>query len=256
MVNNLFKRSYLHRNFARVRYDNLWNTKGVFTTIRIKGNPPKLIFVNKHIENLNKSLKKIKIDFVLTDKKLNQIIMGHLKKNTKYDHLLRIAVNSKLISFSIRKKIKTNQFLRGILINYIRPKPTIKNLYYKKLLSISKALNYKNEEGILFHKNNLLEGCTTNLIFTKKEKLYIPKNNYYFGITLKILLQYSQRKIIKTNININKLKNFDEILLTGSGKGIVALSSISEINWVKKSDKIYKEFQQAYKSCIKQINET
>ena len=56
MANTLFKKSYLYKTFKNVPYDNLWNTRGAFTTIRLTGKPLKLLFLKEHIINLNKSL--------------------------------------------------------------------------------------------------------------------------------------------------------------------------------------------------------
>ena len=37
MANFLFKKSYKLSNFKRIKYDHLWGSKGVFTTIRLFG---------------------------------------------------------------------------------------------------------------------------------------------------------------------------------------------------------------------------
>jgi len=39
-------------------------------------------------------------------------------------------------------------------------------------------------------------------------------------------------------------------LLVGSGKGVVSLSAIPEINWKSKSTLIYKEFMNLYKKIL------
>ena len=39
-------------------------------------------------------------------------------------------------------------------------------------------------------------------------------------------------------------------MLVGSGKGIVSLSAIPEINWESKSTLIYKEFMNLYKKIL------
>ena len=66
MANTLFKKSYLYKTFKNIPYDNLWYSKGVFTTVRIKGRPFKLLFLKEHIRNLNQSLETMNIKFVLT----------------------------------------------------------------------------------------------------------------------------------------------------------------------------------------------
>lgn len=250
MANNLFKKSYLHNKFQRIPYDNLWNTKGVFTTIRVKDSLPKFIFLKEHLRNLNKSLKKLNINFVINSKHFKSLLKDKFKTNINYNHLLRIAINNKKISIDLRKRMKPYKFLKGILVNYKRPNPAIKNLRYNKILEFLNSININSSEIILFKKNNILEGCTTNIICVKNNNLYLPKNDYYFGITLKFIIKFTKRKIFKKNISLEKLKTFDEILLVGSGKGVIALKNIPQIKWKNKNQIIYKELQDLYNSYI------
>ena len=57
MVTLLLKKSYLHKDLKEVKFNDLWNLYGVFTTMRIIGTPPKILFFKEHIYNLIKSLK-------------------------------------------------------------------------------------------------------------------------------------------------------------------------------------------------------
>ena len=250
MANILFKKSYLYKTFKNVPYDNLWNSKGVFTTVRIKGKPFRLFFLKEHIRNLNQSLEAMNIKFVLTSSLLNKKFNNLFNNNVKYDHLLRIAINNKKISFSLRKRKKISCSFKGILIDYKRPNPLVKNLYYKKILGFLKSIRTTEYEIILMHNKKLLEGCTTNIICVKNTRLYIPKNDYYFGITLKFISKYSKRKIYKRDILTKELNLFDEILLVGSGKGIVQLKSIPQIKWKNKSNIIYNELHDLYNLYI------
>ena len=63
MANFLFKKSYKLSTFKNVKYDHLWGSKGVFTTIRVYGESPKYIFLKDHLLQLNKSLKKFNINY-------------------------------------------------------------------------------------------------------------------------------------------------------------------------------------------------
>ena len=87
MANFLFKKSYKLSNFKRIKYDHLWGSKGVFTTIRLFGKDPKYVFLNEHIFKLNKSLKKMHIPFSLTQNILFDLIPSNLRIK-KYDHLI------------------------------------------------------------------------------------------------------------------------------------------------------------------------
>ena len=251
MANTLFKKSYLYKTFKNVPYDNLWNSKGVFTTVRIKGKPFKLLFFKEHIRNLNQSLKAMNIKFVLTSSLFNKKFKNFFNNNIRYDHLLRIAVNNKKISISLRKRNKISNSFKGILVNYKRPNPLVKNLYYKKILGFLKSVRTTEYEIILTHNKKLLEGCTTNIICVRNTKLYIPKNDYYSGITLIFISKHSKRKIYKRDIFTKELNLFDEILLVGSGKGIVQLKSIPQIKWKNKSSIIFNELHDLYNSYIK-----
>ena len=140
--------------------------------------------------------------------------------------------------------------IKGILVNYKRPNPLVKNLYYKKILGFLKSIRTTEYEIILTHNKKLLEGCTTNVVLVKNKKLYIPKNDYYFGITLQFISKYSKRKIFKRDIFIKELNLFDEILLVGSGKGIVQIKSIPQKKWKNKSSIIFNELHDLYNSYI------
>ena len=246
MANKLFKKSYQHKILKEITFNSLWNTKGAFTTIRVAGSPPKFIFFKEHLLNLNKSLKILNIDFRLTKKIFNILLSNNFTNDIKYNHLLRIAVNNKIISIDLRKRSNPNKFFKGLLVNYQRTRPEIKNLNYKKIFQFLKPLKINSEEIILYKKNFILEGATTNIIFVKNKKLYIPKKNYYIGITLQFIKKYTKRQIIKTNISFNKINDFDEILLVGSGKGIVALNNIPQLRWKNKRQVIYKELEELY----------
>ena len=54
--------------------------------------------------------------------------------------------------------------------------------------------------------------------------------------------------MIKTNIFVKDLKNYDEILLVGSGKGIASVKTIKQIGWKRKSLKKFKVLSKYYKS--------
>ena len=98
----------------------------------------------------------------------------------------------------------------------------------------------------------MLEGCTTNILFIRNKIIFIPLRNYYEGMTMKYILSKTRRKINKINISIKSLHEYDEILLVGSGKTVINLSSIPQINWKSKSDLIYKELLISYKNFYDQ----
>ena len=140
MVNFSFKKSYNFNSFNNVKYDHLWGSKGVFTTVRVVGNSPRYIFLKDHLLQLNKSLKKLNIKFTLTEKKLLALIPNQLNIK-KFNHLLRIAVKKNLISISLRPRLTPSNNFQCQLVNYQRVNARVKNLYYKRILSLQKDID-------------------------------------------------------------------------------------------------------------------
>ncbi len=247
MAKILYKKSYQLNSLKLIRYDSLWGKKGIFSTIRILGSKPKLLLLNYHLKNMNLALAKMKIKFVITEKIILNLLNPVLKNITNQDTLLRVAINSSIISISVRLRLRPYKNFLGILYSYQRPLPDLKNLYYKKIIKLLNSINSQKQEIILHHRGFLLEGCTTNIFCIYNNKIYIPRNNYYKGTTMTYILRNSHREIKKTNILINNLHKYEEIILTGSGKGVLSLSSIAQIGWKSQSDIVYKEFLNLYK---------
>ena len=193
MVNFLFKKSYKLSTFREVKYDHLWGAKGVFTTVRVFGKNPKYIFLKDHLSQLNKSLKNLNIYFVLTEKKLLGLIPNTLKIK-KYNHLLRIAIKNNFISLSLRPRLKPSSNFQCILVNYQRSNARVKNLHYKKILSMQKKIDMQKKEILFYNKDTILEGSTTNLILIKNNKVILPKGGYYEGITMNFFINKFQNK--------------------------------------------------------------
>ena len=248
MATLLLKKSYLHKNLKEVRFNNLWNLYGVFTTMRIIGKPPKILFFKEHMNNLIKSLKIYNIRRKNLKKNIEKIIKQNINKKKKYDHLLRIASNKKIISISLRKRHKPKINFTLKLVNYKRIDPEHKNLKYKKIHSYLKKMDTTRYDIAIYKNNKLLETGTSNLLFIKKNKIFSPINKFYKGTTLKF---FSKKiKINKKNIPVNSLKNYDEIIIIGSGKGVVSANSISNSNWKRRSFKYYRILSKIYQQAI------
>ena len=250
MVNFSFKKSYNFNNFNNVKYDHLWGSKGVFTTVRVVGSSPRYIFLKDHLLQLNKSLKKLNIKFSLTEKKLLELI-PHQSNIKKFNHLLRIAVKQNLISISLRPRLTSSNNFKCQLVNYQRTNARLKNLHYKKILSLQKDINLQNKEILFYNRKMILEGSTTNLIMTTNNQMIIPSGNYYKGITMNYFLNKFKKKYIFKHITFSELISADEIILVGSGKGVVKVSSIPQIKWFSSSTKMFKRLSSIYEDQLK-----
>jgi 4-amino-4-deoxychorismate lyase len=249
MVNYLLKKSYQLKDLKEIKFKDLWGDHGVFTTMWIFDSPPKILFFKDHINNLIKSTKAYSISRSSLRSDILRLIKENLDDKIKYNHLLRVALNKNTLSISLRKRIKPKLNFNLKLVNLKRQKPEFKNLKYKEILKhLSKLDNSKSDIG-LCHNKKILETGTSNILFVKDRKIFSPMNKFYKGITYRFF-KSKIKKIIKKDILINSLNEFDEIILIGSGKGIASVKTINQINWKRKEFKIYNQLLKHYNSAI------
>ena len=249
MVNYLLKKSYQLKDLKEVDFEDLWGDHGVFTTMWLFDNPSKILFFKEHINNLIKSSKAYSVFKSSLKSDILYLLKNNLVSKRKYNHLLRIALNKKTLSISLRKRVEPNLNFDLRLVNLKRQRPEFKNLKYLEILKhLSKLDNSRNDIG-LCSNNKIFETGTSNLLFIKNNKVYSPINKFYKGITYKFF-KSKIKNIIKKDINVNSLKEFDEIILIGSGKGVASVKTINQIKWKRKSLKFYNIFSRHYKSVI------
>jgi len=249
MATLLLKKSYRHKDLKEIKFHDLWNSYGVFTTMRVIGKPAKILFFKDHIDNLFRSLKIYKINRKNIRKNILNLIKLNLSKKKNYNHLFRVAANHKMISISLRKRLKPKSNFSLQLVNYKRIDPEYKNLKYKKILNFLNKMDTTRSDIALYKNNKILESGTSNLLFIKKNKIYSPINSFYKGTTLKFFTK-KIKKIKKRNIFVNSLNDYDEIIVIGSGKGVVSVSSIEKLFWKRKSLKNYRILLKIYKKEI------
>ena len=244
------KRSYQLKDLHEVVFKDLWGDHGIFTTMWIFGKPPKILFFENHIKNLIKSLKIYHVKKSSLKKDILEIINENLSKKVHYNHLLRVAVNKKIISISLRKRLSPKSNFDLKLVNLKREKPQYKNLKYKKILRhLIKMDNSKSDIGLVYNKM-ILETGTSNLLFIKHNKIYTPNKGYYEGNTFKFV-KSKIKKVIKKDIFVNDLKSYDEILLVGSGKGIASIKTIKQVGWKRKNLQKFKILSKHYSLIVK-----
>ena len=249
----LLKKSYQLKSLQEIPFKDLWGNHGIFTTMWVFGKPAKILFFKSHINNLIKSLKNYGIEKKSLKKDILRMININLSKNKKYNHLLRVAINKNIISISFRKRITPKLEFNLKLVKLKRENPIYKNLKYKRILSyLSRMDNSKSDIGLIFNKK-ILETGTSNLLFIKDQKVFTPKKDYYEGNTFKFI-KTRVKKIIKKDILINELNEYDEIILVGSGKGVASVKTIKQIGWERKKIEQFKKFSKYYLIAKKKCN--
>ena len=249
MVTYLLKKSYRLKDFKETNFKDLWGDHGVFTTMWIYNKPQKILFFKNHIQNLIKSLKVYNINNSKLKKQLLLLIKKNINTKYRYNHLLRVALTKKILSISLRKRIKPKKDFDLKLVNLKRLKPEFKNLKYKEILKYLKKLdNSKSDIGLCLN-NKIFETGTSNILFIKDNKVYSPIKNFYKGITYNFFKK--KIKITHKDIYLNTIKHYDEIILIGSGKGVTSVKSIRQIKWKRKNLKFYNILSKYYLLAIK-----
>ena len=253
MANNLFEKSFNIKNntYSSSQFKPLWGQKGVFTSIPIIGKTPRLIGLNKYLRTFNTTCRDYKFDTKINLNIIRSLVGWELKKINNFNHLLRIATNGTTLSISLRKRIKSKNSVIGFIKKYKRRDFRNKNLFYKKLLKFMSEINYSENEIILLKDDEITEGAVTNLIFIKKDRIYIPKTGYYYGNTLKLVEDLSKSKFFRKKILLKDLKEYSEIISIGSGRGITSIKKISSIFWQRNSTKYFQKLKKDYEFMIK-----
>ena len=250
MVTYLLKKSYRLKDLKEIEFQDLWGDYGVFTTMWIYNSPPKILFFKEHIQNLLNSIKKYKIYKPSIKKDINKLIKKNIDLNKNYNHLLRVALNKKIISISLRKRVKPKLDFNLKLVKLKREKPEYKNLKYKEILKhLSKIDSSRSDIGLCSDKK-IFETGTSNIFLVRDNKLYSPSKNCYKGITYKFF-ESKIKKIIKKDIMIDTLSKYDEIILIGSGKGVASVKTIDKIGWKRKSLKTFNLLNNHYSVAAK-----
>ncbi len=249
----LLKKSYQLKDLKQVEFNDLWGDHGIFTTMWIFGKPAKILFFDSHLRNLISSLKKYQIKKKSLKADILKIINLNLSKKKKYNHLLRIAVNKKIISISLRKRVKPKLNFNLKLAKIKREKPQFKNLKYKKILSYLSKMDNSQSDIALVSNKRILETGTSNLLFVKDKKFFTPKKDYYEGNTYKFFRKKIKR-ITKKDILLKEIKNYDEILLLGSGKGVTSVRTIHQTKWKRKNLKNFRILSKHFDDAIKKCN--
>ena len=53
---------------------------------------------------------------------------------------------------------------------------------------------------------------------------------------------------------VKEIKNYDEILLIGSGKGVTSVKTIKQLGWKRKNLNQFRNFLKFYRSAINKCN--
>lgn len=147
---------------------------------------------------------------------------------------LRVMMTENQLSLCARPRPEPENLQRGLLWEYERPNPDYKTLDYEAIIEALGTIDRQREELLLIDsEGRFLEGATSNLLFVAPGEIVVPAHNRLRGITESLLRERLANAIPvrEADVFVDELPRFEEILLAGSGKGVVSLNDIAEANW-------------------------
>ena len=203
--------------------------KGAFETILVK---EKAVFLKEHISRLNNA-----IDYLALGEKVDLELIEDIINNEGYNNIaVKVVVTEKNIVITTREikynektyeegfNIKISKVLRNSTSNICRYK-TLN--YLENIIEYEKANNEGFNEAIFFNeKNNLSEGCTTNVFIVKDNVIYTPTVDC--GILNGLLRKWviDNFSVTAKEISKEEFLESDEVFLTNSLVGIVKVSTL------------------------------
>lgn len=219
-------------NNEKIQIDNgYFFGRGVFETILIKNHP---IFLQEHIERLNKGIKVLNIGETVDIRYVESILDRLNLKNCA----LKIVVTEKNTIFKSRPISYTSgDYLRGFSLkisdvsrNSTSKLNNIKSInYLENILEREEAIREDYDEVIFFNEKGFIaEGSSSNIFIVRSGNIYTPGVGE--GLLQGVIREYLLKKydIIEKKITLEDLMSADEVFITNSLLGIMGVSKIED----------------------------
>jgi 4-amino-4-deoxychorismate lyase len=243
---------------------------GLFETFRIYDGHPFLLF--DHLDRLRTSLKKLNIEWNMTNVEIQTILKNLLETNKLKDAYIRLNVSAG----DGEVGLYTGLYSNPNTIVFIKPMPTAA-LKEKEAIILStprntpegeerlKSHHYLNSiigkrevgdspriEGVFLTKEGYLsEGVVSNLFFIKNKKLYTPHINTGIlnGITRQFVVHWSKVNGISIEEGYYTeadLIESDEVFITNSIQEIIPITVIGNNHYPVSDSSLIIKLQKDY----------
>lgn len=227
---------------------------GVFETILVKEKP---VFLKEHLKRLNKALKTINIDKVITE---DEVYKNSGQLDCK-NCALKLSVSNKNVIYSTRNiSYKEEDYSKGfsVKISEMKRNPYAHNVYLKSfnymdnIIERNIALSEGYNEVLFLNTDNYLaEGSVSNVFYIKEDKLYTPSIDCGIldGIIRAWVIQ--NMDVIEGKFTMKDIMECDGVFITNSLMGIMKVSRIN--NTPIKNNKMITNIQTMYNDYINQV---
>lgn len=231
---------------------------GVFEGIRSYGG---VVFkLREHIDRLYNSAHAIMLEIPLTKEEMTEAVLETLRKNNLSDAYVRLVVTrgvgdlgldprrcpkpSIIIMAAPALQLYDDEKQRkgiSVIVAWVRRDPVdattheIKSLnYLNSILAKIEANNVGADEALILDKQGCLsEASAENVFVVKDGKLLTPPSSSgpLLGITATVVKKLAEKlgySIVERSITVAELYSADEMFLTGTGAGIMPVTSVNK----------------------------
>ena len=218
---------------------------GAFDYIRTYGE--RFFLIDKHIDRLFSSAKKLNLNIDLSRKKIKDIAYELKERNGLEECAVRLIITGgKTIEsrdyegatfIALCQKIKSppeEYYKSGVellTLNYQRSLPEVKHNNY--LLPVSKKERLKKEDKFDFlyvSEEAVLEAVTSNFFLIKNKKIITPKSGILKGTTRATVIDLVKDRFDfeERRIDPEEIKDADEAFLTSTSKEVLPVVGVDD----------------------------
>jgi branched-chain amino acid aminotransferase len=208
-------------------------------------------YLKAHVARLENSARGIGLQLRHSNSEICQIVRETIDKNTHHtESNIRIVYTGGISPDGVTPQGN------GILMVMVTPKLELPEWWYtdgaavatvdmERFIPTSKSTNYlsavfaqqqaKKQGAIeaiyVDRQNRVLEGTTTNIFAFKGRTLVTPPDGILPGVTRGVVLDLAKRNydIALRHIDMDELKDFDEIFISASNKEIVPIIRVNDM---------------------------
>jgi branched-chain amino acid aminotransferase len=240
---------FLPESEAKIPIDDLsiLRAYGIFDYMRTYSGKP--VFLKHHLARLRNSADQIGLELPWSSEELTKIVWQTLDRNSNTESNIRIVVtggsspdfitpqnNPRLLvlvnSLRAFPEAWTKDGVKIITMNFVRNIPGAKSIDYIQAIRAQKKAREQGAVEVAYvdRQNQVLEGTISNLFAFFGDILVTPGDGILNGITRKTVLNLADGKfdIEIRNIDLDELLSADEVIITGSNRGILPVVQIND----------------------------
>ncbi|SNS48355.1 branched-chain amino acid aminotransferase [Anaerovirgula multivorans] len=243
---------------------DITKTTSVYEVIRIIDGIP--LFLEEHLERLNKSFKLLGFDFSIVEEDMEKQICKLIKINQCHNYNVKLIVNNLhtptpnvflfFIQSNYPEEAQYEKGVHAILYHGERENPNAKVVLKDFRQRVEEAIRESHGfEAILVNQHHqITEGSRSNIFVVKGNHLCTaPAEKVLMGVTRNRIIALCKTlglTIEETPLSVDFLKSADGIFMTGTSPKVLPIATVDDIHYNSAANPIILEVRKAYDDLI------